>query len=138
MLSTSQPGTIAEFAAKPFGDRVAESTAAVPAISPQAARNQRERNTDTLFVDPRDATGIATTGMIPDALNLTLDTLSNATDTELLDELASYSRPIIAACQGGPMGAIAAYTLKQRGFTNVQYVDGGTQGWLDAGYPTNS
>ena len=47
-----------------------------------------------------------------------------------------FLSPIITACQGGPMGALAAQALKHRGFTRVAYVDGGTQAWLDAGYPT--
>jgi hypothetical protein len=30
------------------------------------------------------------------------------------------------------MGAIAAHVLKQRGFSNVFYIDKDTQGWLHA------
>ena len=34
------------------------------------------------------------------------------------------------------MGALAAHALKQRGYNNVHFIDGGTQGWVDAGYST--
>jgi rhodanese-related sulfurtransferase len=34
------------------------------------------------------------------------------------------------------MAAVAAHELLKLGFSRVQYVDGGTQGWLDAGLPT--
>jgi rhodanese-related sulfurtransferase len=34
------------------------------------------------------------------------------------------------------MGALAAHALKKRGYTRVQFMEGGTQAWLDAGYPT--
>lgn len=123
---------------KPFSERVAEAKAAVPAISPQAAKERKDSDSGTLFLDPRDPTGIASsTGIIPGALNLPLSKLTESADADLPSELASRSRPIVTACQAGPMGALAAHALKQRGFTNVCFMDGGTQGWIDAGYPTN-
>lgn len=123
-------------AEKSFAERVAEAKAEVPAITPEAAKRERDSNPDTVFVDPRDPEGIAsTTGIIPDALNLSLATLSD--EAELPEQLSSRARPIITACQAGPMGALAAHALKQRGYTNVRFMDGGTQGWLDAGYATD-
>jgi rhodanese-related sulfurtransferase len=123
---------------KSFAERVAEAKAEVPAISPQAAREARERDPATVFIDPRNAADIAaSTGIIPGALNLSLATLSGYSDGDLPAELASRERPIITACQKGPMGALAAHALKSRGYTNVRFVDGGTQGWLDAGYATS-
>jgi len=119
---------------KSFSEKVAEATAAVSAISPQQASAIFEKDPTTLFIDPRDADDIrSTTGIIPGAINVPLNELS---ENELPEELVSHSRRIIAACQGGPMGALAAYALKQRGYNNVVFMDGGTQGWLDAGYST--
>ena len=119
---------------KSFSERVAEATAAVSAISPQQASAIFEKDPTTLFIDPRNADDIkSTTGIIPGAINVPLNELS---ENELPEELVSRSRRIIAACQGGPMGALAAYALKQRGYDNVVFMDGGTQGWLDAGYST--
>jgi len=123
---------------KSFAERVAEAKAAVPAITPQTAKERQESDANTLFLDPRDAAGIAaSTGIIPGALNLPLGKLNESADEDLPEALASRTRPIITACQAGPMGALAAYALQKRGFTNVCFVDGGTQGWLNAGYPTN-
>jgi len=125
-------------AEKSFSERVAEAKEQVEAISPRAASEMRERNPDTVFIDPRDAAGIAaSTGIIPGALNLPLATLGQGSELGLPAELASRSRPIITACQAGPMGALAAFALKQRGYTNVRFMDGGTQGWLDAGFATS-
>jgi isocitrate/isopropylmalate dehydrogenase len=45
-------------------------------------------------------------------------------------------RPIVTSCQTCPMGALAAHALQQRGFRSVFFIDGGTQGWLAAGYAT--
>lgn len=123
---------------KSFSEKVAEAKAEVPAISPQAAKERKESAPSTLFIDPRNAEDIsASTGIIPGALNLPLGKLTGSTDADLPEELASRSRPIITACKAGPMGALAAHALKQRGFTSVSFMDGGTQGWLDAGYPTD-
>lgn len=122
---------------KSFSERVAEAKAAVAAISPYDAKRAMDRDPGIVVLDPRDAAGIAeTTGIIPGALNVTLATLSEGSDDELHATLRSSSRPVITACQAGPMGALAAYALKKRGYTNVRFMDGGTQGWLDAGYPT--
>jgi len=123
---------------KSFSERVAEAKAEVPAVTPQSAKERRENDPDTLIIDPRKAADIsASTGIIPGALNVTLAQLSETADAELPQELASRSRPIITACQAGPMGALAAHALKKRGYTNVSFMDGGTQGWLNAGYATN-
>lgn len=122
---------------KSFSERVAEAKANVSAVSAEEAKRYQETDPDVLFIDPRDAADIsATTGMIPGALNLSLGQLNDGSDADLPDALASRSRTIITACQAGPMGALAAHALKQRGFSNVHYIDGGTQSWLDAGYAT--
>ena len=121
---------------KSFEQRVAEAMAGVARVSPREASRLREIYPDTQFVDPRSADDIAaTTGMIPGALNVTLDQLGRD-DGTLPPALQSRNRPVVAACEGGPMGALAAYALKQRGYRNVAFIDGGTRGWLDAGYAT--
>jgi len=123
---------------KPFAERVADARAAVASIDPQAANAERRREPETLFIDPRDAASIAaTTGMIPGALSVPLATLSAGDDTPLPPVLDSRERLIITACQAGPMGAVAAHELKKRGYTNVRYLEGGTQAWIDAGYSTD-
>jgi rhodanese-related sulfurtransferase len=123
---------------KSFSERVAEAKAAVASVSPQAAKERMDGQPTTLFIDPRDAASIAaTTGIIPGALNLPLGKLIESTDDDLPEALALRSRPIITSCQAGPMGALAAHALKRRGFTDVCFMDGGTQGWLNAGYSTN-
>ncbi|MEJ2142300.1 MAG: rhodanese-like domain-containing protein [Gammaproteobacteria bacterium] len=119
---------------KSFEQRLAEARAAVAAVSPQQANEYKERDPDVVFIDPRNASDIhSSTGIIPGALNIPLSELS---ESELPGELSDRSRSIITTCQAGPMGALAAHVLKQRGYNNVQFIDGGTQGWLDAGFST--
>ena len=123
---------------KSFEERLAEAKAAVSAVSPEEANEHKNHNPETIFLDPRDMTDIkATTGIIPGALNVTLNDLAESPDEKLPRELADRSRSIITSCQAGPMAALAAHALKQRGYSNVLFIDGGTQGWLDAGYATN-
>lgn len=123
---------------KSFEQKVAEAKSVVPAISPNEANNLKATDPNIVFIDPRDTTDIkSTTGIIPGALNVTLTDLCEKTESELPQELNDHSRSIITACQGGPMGAIAAHALKLRGYHNVQFIDGGTQGWLDAGFTTH-
>jgi len=118
---------------KSFSERVAEAKAAVPSVSPQ----QAHESDNVVFIDPRKAEDIASsTGIIPGALNISLSDLNEKPETELPQQLGSHSRSIVTACQAGPMGALAAYALKQRGYNNVAYMEGGTQAWLDAGYAT--
>lgn len=120
-----------------FSEKVDRAKAAVPAVTPYEANAHRAADPKILFVDPRSEEDIrSTTGLIPGALSVPLSELSEAADHDLPGELASRTRPIITACQGGPLGAIAAHVLQQRGYTNVRFMDGGTQGWLDAGYDT--
>jgi len=123
---------------KSFDERVAEAKAEVPAVTPQVAKERKDDDPSTLFIDPRNEGDIrSSTGIIPGALNVPLAELTEKSDADLPRELQSRTRPIITACKGGPMGALAAHALKKRGFRDVSFIDGGTQGWLDAGYPTD-
>ena len=119
---------------KSFSERVTEAKTAVSSLSPREAATLSEGCEPIIFVDPRPSEAIAaSTGLIPGALNVTLADIIGG---KLPAELANKSSRVITACQGGPMGAIAAHELMKRGFGRVSFIDGGTQGWLDAGLPT--
>jgi len=119
---------------KCFNTRVAEAQAAVPSISASDAF-ELHGSGKAIFVDPRPAEAIAkTTGVIPGAVNLTLDEIECG---ELPNVFDDTSTQVITSCQAGPMGALAAQTFSRRGFSNVRYLAGGTQAWLDAGYATS-
>jgi len=40
------------------------------------------------------------------------------------------------SCESGELGALAGKLLKDMGFSNVAILEGGTQAWKDAGFPT--
>jgi rhodanese-related sulfurtransferase len=119
---------------KSFETRVAEAKNAVSSVTPQQAAALRDRG-NVVFLDPRPANAIASsTGIIPGAHNVVLGDISEG---KLPASFHDRSIHVITSCQAGPMGALAAHALAKLGFSSVNYVDGGTQGWLDAGYPTD-
>jgi len=46
------------------------------------------------------------------------------------------SAKLILYCGGGFRSALAAENLQKMGYTNVESMDGGWKGWLEAGLPT--
>jgi rhodanese-related sulfurtransferase len=127
--------------AKTFNQMVDEAMGEVPTISPAEARKRMQQDPRTLVVDVRDAADINATGIIPDAMNISLGTLTYKADNEVDESwrepaLRDRARPIITVCEMGPMGALGGKLLKDMGFANVSILEGGTQAWKDAGFPT--
>ena len=126
---------------KTFSQSVGDAMAEVPVISPEEANRRIQEDPRTLVIDPRDAADIPATGIISEAMNISYGALTYKADNELPPEwrepeLEDRSRPIITACEIGPLGALAGKLLKDMGFSNVSILDGGTQAWKDAGFPT--
>jgi rhodanese-related sulfurtransferase len=127
--------------AKTFMQMASEGMAAVPSVSPQEARQRLQDDPNTLLIDVRDLDMIRETGMAEGAIPISNGALPLRADQEvpesLRDErLQDRSRPVLTICGMGPMSAIGAKTLKDMGFENVAYVEGGTQAWQEAGLPT--
>jgi rhodanese-related sulfurtransferase len=126
---------------KTFNQMVNEAMGEVPTVSAAEARRRLQKDPRTLVVDVRDAADINSTGIIPDALNISLGTLTYKADNEVDESwrepaLRDRARPIITVCELGPMGALGGKLLQDMGFTNVSILEGGTQAWKDAGFPT--
>jgi rhodanese-related sulfurtransferase len=126
--------------AKTFREMVERARSKSQSIAPDATRQLLATEPGALVVDVRDLADIATTGVIPGTATISLGTLAKKAclerppdkrDTRLDDR----SRPIVTTCEVGLMAILAAQTLQEMGFTRVAYVDGGTQAWIDAGYP---
>ncbi len=126
--------------AKTFMDMVQEARQEVQPVSAQEAQTKVEQEPNTLIVDVREPSGIAETGAIPGSLNVPLGMLAIGADQQLPEEmrnaeLQDRSRPVITTCGLGGQAALAAKTLKDMGFTNVQFIDEGFKGWQEAGLP---
>ncbi len=125
-----------------FMQIVEAAVANVDGISPADAQQRLEQDSNALLVDVRDAGDIASTGMVSGGMNISLGMLPIKADLELPEEwrepgLQDRSRQVITTCQLGPNAAIGAKLLKDMGFTNVAYMDGGMEAWKAAGLPTD-
>jgi rhodanese-related sulfurtransferase len=125
---------------KTFRSMTAEAYAAVPAITPAELQRRLQEEPDLLVIDVRDSADVAQTGTLPGAVNISYSALTYSADDEVPTEwrdprLADRARPIVTTCTLGPLGALGAKLLQDMGFTNVQILEGGVQGWTDAGLP---
>ena len=119
-----------------------EAMAKVEGISAAEVQQRMKQEPNALLVDVRDAADIASTGLATGGLNISLGMLPVRADLELPEDwreprLQDRSLPVIIACQLGPNGAIGAKILKDMGFTNVSYLEGGMEAWKAAGLPTD-
>jgi rhodanese-related sulfurtransferase len=118
-----------------------EAKGEVKSITPNEARERLQKDRNAILVDVRDEARIRQTGSAAGAIQVSAGSLPIKADQEVPVEfrderLQDRSRPVITICELGPQSAGAAKTLKDMGFTNVNYVEGGTQGWIKAGLPT--
>ena len=127
--------------AKTFMQMASEAMAAVPSVSPHEARKRLQDDPDTLLIDVRDLDMIRETGMAEGAIPISNGALPLRADQELPEamrnaELQDRNRPVITTCGGGGQASLAAKVLKDMGFTNVSILEGGTNGWKQAGLET--
>ena len=127
--------------ARTFKDMVAEAREEVPALSPEEAQQRAQQDPNTLIVDVRDANDLVGKEVIPGSKNVSLGTLPIKADQELAEELRDpdlqdRSRPIITNCGAGGQAALGAKLLKDMGFRDVSFIEGGMKGWKAAGLPT--
>ena len=127
--------------AKTFMQMVDEAKAEVSPVSAQEAQRQMQQDAKTVLVDVRDADEIRQTGALPGAVNISLGMLPVRADQQLPEQfrnpkLQDRSRPVITSCALGLNAARGAKVLKDMGFTNVRYIEGGFKAWKEAGLPT--
>ena len=127
--------------AKTFMQMAEEAMAQVEGISAEEAQQRLKQDSNALLVDVRDAADIPSTGLAPRGMNISLGMLPVKADLELPEEwrdsrLQDRSRQIIITCQTGENAARGAKLLKEMGFTNASYMQGGMEAWKAAGLPT--
>jgi rhodanese-related sulfurtransferase len=114
--------------------------AEVQKVTPADMELRMRRKEDTLVVDVRDAEETEATGMIPGSINISLGMLAVRADQQLPEvfrntRLQDRNQSVVTTCSYGPNGARAAKELKDMGFTDVHYLEGGVKAWKDAGHP---
>jgi len=57
-------------------------------------------------------------------------------ERDIEQRVTDTNAKVILYCGGGFRSALVADNLQKMGYTNVESMDGGWKGWLDAGLPT--
>ena len=125
-----------------FMQMAEEAMAQVDGISAEEAQQRLQQDTNALLIDVRDAADIPSTGVPAGGANISLGMLPVRADLELPEDwrdsrLQDRSRQIITTCPLGSNGARGAKLLKDMGFTNVSYMEGGMDAWNKADLPTD-
>jgi rhodanese-related sulfurtransferase len=84
-----------------------------------------------LLVDVREDNEWAK-GHIPGAVHMGRGVI----DRDIEKSVPETSTKMILYCGGGFRSALVADNLQKMGYTNVESMDGGWRGWLEAGLPT--
>ena len=118
--------------AKSFMQMAEEAMAEVEGVGPLEVQQRLEHDPDALVVDVRDAADVPSTGLAARGVNISLGMLPVKADQELPEEwrdsrLQDRSRQIITTCQTGENAARGAKLLKEMGFTNASYMEGGME-----------
>jgi rhodanese-related sulfurtransferase len=71
-------------------------------------------------------------GHVPGAVHLGRGVIERDIEQRVPDTNAK----LILYCGGGFRSALAAENLQKMGYTNVESMDGGWKGWVEAGLPT--
>jgi len=125
--------------AKTFMQMVGEAKAEVPSAAPKGVQARQQQG--ALVIDVQEPDGVKANGAIPGSMNIPLGVLPIKADTELPEgmreaQLQDRDQEIVVTCAAGGQAALGAKMLKDMGFTNVSYVEGGMRGWKEAGLPT--
>jgi rhodanese-related sulfurtransferase len=84
-----------------------------------------------LLVDVREDNEWAN-GHLPGAVHLGKGII----ERDIVQRVPDSNAKIILYCGGGLRSALAAENLQKMGYTNVESMDGGWRGWVEAGLPT--
>jgi len=84
-----------------------------------------------LLVDVREDNEWAK-GHVPGAVHLGKGII----ERDIEQRVPDTSAKLILYCGGGFRSALAAENLQKMGYTNVESMDGGWKGWVEAGLPT--
>jgi len=119
-----------------------EAQGEVEGISAEQVHQRLLEDSSALLIDVRDAADVPSTGVPAGGVNISLGMLPIRADRELPEEwidarLQDRSCQIITTCFAGMMSAMGAKVLKDMGFTNVCYMEGGMDAWKEADLPND-
>lgn len=119
---------------KTLAQLVAEANASIETLSATDAIAAHGAG-KVVTIDLREASELATSGHIPDALHVPRGLLEFYADAASPMHKGEFSsgKPLLLYCASGGRSALAAKTLMDMGLTNVAHIAGGFGAWQGAG-----
>ena len=96
-----------------------------------AVKRRMDAGEKLLLIDVREDNEWAK-GHLPGAVHLSKGII----ERDIEQRVPDAGTKLILYCGGGFRSAIAGDNLQKMGYTNVESMDGGWKGWLEAGLPT--
>jgi rhodanese-related sulfurtransferase len=115
--------------AKSYAELVAEAAALVPAVQPGGLKARLDAGEQIVLIDVREPNEWSG-GTIPGAYPIPRGVLEGQVDGKLPLETT-----VVVYCAAGNRSALAARSLQEMGFSRVENLEGGFQGWAGAGLP---
>jgi sulfur-carrier protein adenylyltransferase/sulfurtransferase len=116
--------------AQTYADLIASIRKSIREVSLDELKKRLETKTPMKLVDVREKEEYRA-GFIPGAMSLPRGFLEQQVEQKLPDK----SAPIVLYCAGGTRSALAAKTMQELGYTNVESANPGFVRWKDLGYP---
>lgn len=113
-----------------YADLIASVRKSIREVSLDELKKRVESKTPMVLVDVREKEEYRA-GFIPGALSLPRGFLEIQVEQKIPDKKA----PVVLYCAGGTRSALAAKTLQDLGYTNVESANPGFVRWKDLGYP---
>ena len=96
-----------------------------------AVKRRMDSGEKFVLIDVREESEWAR-GHIPGAIHLGKGII----ERDIEQRVPEAGTKLILYCGGGFRSALTAETLQKMGYGDVESMDGGWKGWVDAGYPT--
>jgi molybdopterin/thiamine biosynthesis adenylyltransferase len=113
-----------------YSDLMTEVRKQIRTVSLDEIKRRLEAKEPMVLLDVREKEEVRA-GFIPGAISVPRGFLEIQVEQKLPDK----SAPVVAYCAGGTRSALAAKTLMDLGYTNVESANPGFVRWKDLGYP---
>jgi molybdopterin/thiamine biosynthesis adenylyltransferase/rhodanese-related sulfurtransferase len=113
-----------------YADLIANVRSSIKLVTLEEVKRRLEAREKMVLVDVREKDEVRQ-GFIPGAISIPRGFLEIQVEGKLPDRAA----PIVLYCAGGTRSALAAKTLQDLGYTNVESANPGFVRWKDLGYP---
>ena len=108
-------------------DLINEAKTRIREITPRDVQSLMEKGDKAVYLDVREPNEW-NLGRLPGAMHIPRGTLETK-----VEQMIPRDARIVCYCAGGNRSALAADTLQQMGYTNVESMSGGWRDWVAAG-----